>query len=81
LLIDSRCQHPDTMTRVEAVTVTGTATRLTGGDAFDKGIALLKERHPYLKHFLASESTALFTIDVIRYFHVTRFQEVSQWIP
>ncbi|UCE18273.1 MAG: pyridoxamine 5'-phosphate oxidase family protein [Gemmatimonadota bacterium] len=81
LVIDSRCQHPDDMTKVGAVTVTGKAERLQSGEEFEQGIALLKSRHPYLAHFLESDSTALFKVDVVRYFHVTRFQEVSQWIP
>ena len=81
LLIDSRCQYPDDMKRIEAVTITGRATRIEAGRDFEKGLALLKERHPYLESFLKSDSTALFRIDVIRYFHVARFQEVSQWIP
>ncbi len=81
LVIDSRCQHLDDMTQVDAVTITGKATQIQSGADYDQGISLLKNRHPYLVNFLDSESTALFRIDVVRYFHVTRFQEVSQWIP
>lgn len=81
LVIDSRCQHQDDMTQVSAVTITGRATQIQAEEDFQKGIDLLKKRHSYLEKFLNSESTALFRIDVVRYFHVTRFQEVSQWIP
>jgi nitroimidazol reductase NimA-like FMN-containing flavoprotein (pyridoxamine 5'-phosphate oxidase superfamily) len=81
LVIDSRCQHLDDMTQVDAVTITGKATQIQSGADYDLGMSLLKNRHPYLANFLDSESTALFRIDVVRYFHVTRFQEVSQWIP
>ncbi|MDZ7332787.1 MAG: pyridoxamine 5'-phosphate oxidase family protein [candidate division KSB1 bacterium] len=81
LVIDSRCQHQDDMTQVEAVTITGKATEIQSGSDYEQGIASLKHRHPYLADFLDSASTALFRIDVVRYFHVTRFQEVSQWIP
>lgn len=81
LVIDSRCQHLDDMTQVDAVTITGRATQIQAGADYEPGISLLKNRHPYLANFLDSESTALFRIDVVRYFHVTRFQEVSQWIP
>ncbi|MDZ7333266.1 MAG: pyridoxamine 5'-phosphate oxidase family protein [candidate division KSB1 bacterium] len=81
LVIDSRSQHQDDMTQVEAVTITGKATEIRSGRDYEQGIARLKSRHPYLAGFLDSASTALFRIDVVRYFHVTRFQEVSQWIP
>jgi nitroimidazol reductase NimA-like FMN-containing flavoprotein (pyridoxamine 5'-phosphate oxidase superfamily) len=81
LVIDSRCQHQDDMTQVDAVTITGKAVQIQAGTDYEKGIDMLKHRHPYLANFLDSASTALFRIDVVRYFHVTRFQEVSQWIP
>lgn len=81
LVIDSRCQHQQDMTEVEAVTITGKAKPLKGGSDYDKGIRLLKNRHAYLTSFLDSSSTVIFRIDVVRYFHVVRFQEVSQWIP
>ncbi len=81
LVIDSRCRHQEDMTKVEAVTITGKATQLKAGPDHQLGIKLLRNRHAYLANFLDSESTALFRIDVLRYFHVIRFQEVSQWIP
>jgi nitroimidazol reductase NimA-like FMN-containing flavoprotein (pyridoxamine 5'-phosphate oxidase superfamily) len=81
LVIDSRCQHQEDMTEVEAVTITGKAGIIEKGADYETGISLLKARHAYLSGFLDSESTALFRVDVVRYFHVVRFQEVSQWIP
>lgn len=81
LVIDSRCQHLEDMTEVEALTITGKAVRLQKGADYELGIRLLRARHAYLSTFLDSASTALFRIDVVRYFHVIRFQEVSQWIP
>lgn len=81
LVIDSRGQHRDDLTQVDAVTITGKASRIQSGADFDRGIAWLKNRHPYLASLLESDSTALFRIDGVRYFYVTRFQEVSQWIP
>ena len=81
LVIDSRSQHLEDMTKVEAVTITGKAKRLQKGTDYELGNRLLRDRHPYLSTFLDSASTALFRIDIVRYFHVIRFQEVSQWIP
>jgi nitroimidazol reductase NimA-like FMN-containing flavoprotein (pyridoxamine 5'-phosphate oxidase superfamily) len=81
LVVDSRCQHPDDMTQVDAVTITGRATHLESGAEHRAAADRLRDRHPYLLGFLEAASTAVFRVDVVRYLHVTRFQEVSQWIP
>ena len=81
LVVDNRGAHPDDMTKVEAITATGQACQVEAGPEFDCWAGLLVTRHPYLKPFVAAPSTALFRIDIVRYFYVTRFQEVHQWIP
>ena len=81
LLIDSRCRHQEELTAVEALTVTGRAEEISDGPLFSKGRTMLKGRHPYLKHFVESDTTALFAVSSARFLHVTRFQEVSQWVP
>ncbi len=81
LLIDNRCQHRDNMMNVEAVTATGHAKRIEEGMDFDDWSRLLTSRHPYLAGFVQSPTVALFRIEIVRYFHVVRFQEVRQWIP
>jgi uncharacterized protein YhbP (UPF0306 family) len=81
LVVDNRPKFGDDMTRIEGVTVTGRAVRLEPGADFERWVQRLIERHPYLDAFLAAPSTALFRIDVARFFHVERFQEVRQWIP
>ncbi|NNL64810.1 MAG: pyridoxamine 5'-phosphate oxidase family protein [Myxococcales bacterium] len=81
LVIDNRPKFEDDMTRIEAVTVTGRAVRLEPGADFERWAERLLDRHGYLRGFLAAPSTALFRVDVTRFFHVERFQEVRQWIP
>ncbi len=81
LLIDNRCQHLDNMMDVEAVTATGQAKRIEEGKNFDYWSRLLTARHEYLSGFIRSPTVALFCVDIVRYFHVVRFQEVRQWIP
>jgi hypothetical protein len=81
LVVDNRPRFEDDMTRIEAVTVTGRALRLEQGATFERWAQRLLERHSYLDAFLAAPTTALFRIDVARFFHVERFQEVRQWIP
>jgi nitroimidazol reductase NimA-like FMN-containing flavoprotein (pyridoxamine 5'-phosphate oxidase superfamily) len=81
LVIDNRSEHPDDMMQVEAVTVTGRAVRLDAPDARGEWANRLVERHLYLRDFIDAPSTAVFRVDVHRYFYVTRFQEVSEWLP
>jgi hypothetical protein len=42
---------------------------------------LLLTRHPYLRGFVEAPSTAIFRVQALRFLHVTRFQEVRQWVP
>ena len=81
LVVDSRSSFPDDMIKVEAITATGRATELEPGSEFDRWAALLSQRHPQLASFVHAPSTALFRIDIVRYLHVSRFQEVRQWVP
>ena len=81
LVIDSRSRFPDNMMQVEALTATGRATQLEPGPEFDRWADLLAGRHPQLASFVRAPSSALFRVDIIRYLHVSRFQEVHQWIP
>jgi nitroimidazol reductase NimA-like FMN-containing flavoprotein (pyridoxamine 5'-phosphate oxidase superfamily) len=81
LLVDNRSSFRDDMMKVSAVTVTGRASQVAPGTDFEQWADLLTARHPYLKSFVQAPSTALFRVDVVRCLHVTRFQEVRQWIP
>jgi nitroimidazol reductase NimA-like FMN-containing flavoprotein (pyridoxamine 5'-phosphate oxidase superfamily) len=81
LVVDSRCQHLDNMMKVAALTATGHAVQLEGGTEYERWAARLVARHPQLRAFVAAPSSALFRLDIVRYLHVTRFQEVHQWIP
>jgi nitroimidazol reductase NimA-like FMN-containing flavoprotein (pyridoxamine 5'-phosphate oxidase superfamily) len=81
LLVDNRPDHVDDMMQVEAITVTGRAEEVKTETHFDRCAGLLLARHPYLKSFVESESSAVFEIRVNRILHVTRFQEVNQWVP
>ncbi len=81
LVVDNRGKFPDDLMKVGAVTITGRAQQMEPGPSFDHLARLLTARHPYLKSFVQSPSTALFRVDAVRFLHVTRFQEVRQWIP
>jgi uncharacterized protein YhbP (UPF0306 family) len=81
LVVDNRGKFPEDLMKVEAVTITGRAAELEPGPGAEKWAGLLTARHPYLRSFVDSPSTALFRVDAVRFLHVTRFQEVRQWIP
>jgi nitroimidazol reductase NimA-like FMN-containing flavoprotein (pyridoxamine 5'-phosphate oxidase superfamily) len=81
LLINNRCAHPDDMMQVEAITATGRAIQVERDEGFDRWSRLLLARHPHLSEFLASPSVALFRVEIRRFFHVERFQEVHEWRP
>jgi nitroimidazol reductase NimA-like FMN-containing flavoprotein (pyridoxamine 5'-phosphate oxidase superfamily) len=81
LVIDNRARFPDDMMRVESITVTGRAVQLAPGPEREHWAARLIARHPYLESFVAAATSALFRVDVARFLHVVRFQEVRQWIP
>jgi uncharacterized protein YhbP (UPF0306 family) len=81
LVIDNRSALPGQLMDVEAVTATGRAHEVATGPAFEQWSRLLTDRHPYLDQFVRSASCGLFRVDIVRYFHVTRFQEVRQWVP
>jgi nitroimidazol reductase NimA-like FMN-containing flavoprotein (pyridoxamine 5'-phosphate oxidase superfamily) len=81
LVVDSRARSPGDLMQVSAVTITGKAQELEPGQQSEQWARLLTARHPYLRTFVESPSTALFRITTARFLHVTRFQEVRQWIP
>jgi hypothetical protein len=81
LVVDNRSKFPDDLMKVGAITVTGRAIEVEPGPELGRWAELLTSRHPYLKAFVRAPSTALFRVDVVRYLHVTRFQEVRQWVP
>ena len=81
LVIDNRPNKTDELMDIEAVTVTGRSRMIERGGEFDRWAELLITRHPYLKSFVTADSCALFRVDVVRFLHVARFQEVNQWVP
>ena len=81
LLIDNRSLHKSDITQLEAVTVTGRATMIERQPDAKAWMRLLADRHGYMKAFLEARTTALFLVEIVRYLHVVRFQDVNEWIP
>jgi nitroimidazol reductase NimA-like FMN-containing flavoprotein (pyridoxamine 5'-phosphate oxidase superfamily) len=81
LVIDDRSKKADELMDIEALTITGRSQLIERGEEFERWVELLTNKHPYLKSFARAATCALFRVDVIRFLHVARFQEVRQWIP
>jgi hypothetical protein len=81
LVVDDRPQCANDLMQVEAITATGRAKEIEAGPLRDRCSRLLVARHPYLSSFVAADSCAVFQIEITRFLHVSRFQEVTQWVP
>lgn len=79
VLIDSRFQTGCDYLNTESVTVIGAAHALRKGGKWTASVNLLKKKHPQLRDFFTSPTTAIIHIDVTHYIHVDRFQRISEW--
>lgn len=80
LLLDNRSQ-PSPITKAEAITLTGRAKPLRRGRERDEMAALYLFKHPDLKNFVESPSTALLALTINQAIHVSNFQTVMTWVP
>jgi heme iron utilization protein len=76
LLIDNRSNEVADIREAMAVTAIGTAFEVSesGREALDR---VYLQKHPNMKEFLFSPSTALIRVDIESYILVSRFQEVA----
>lgn len=77
LLVDSRSNKEIDFHQAEAVTIIGEAG-LVGEVELEQVRALYLDRHPSLKDFILSPSTAFFQVVVKHYILVDRFQHVVE---
>ncbi|NRA46055.1 MAG: pyridoxamine 5'-phosphate oxidase family protein [Oligoflexales bacterium] len=80
LSVDNRSTVGDNIMAIQSFTATGRCSKASAKD-YDWLAAMLTTRHPNLKDFITVKSCVLFRVDIFRFFHVMRFQEVCQWIP
>jgi heme iron utilization protein len=78
LLIDNRSNQVTDFSEAAAATILGTAQELTGAER-EAGLALFLARHPHLREFAASPSSALFQVQVASIYLVTFFQNVREF--
>jgi len=80
LLVDNRTNQVSDFMDAIAVTVHGTAGEL-GGEDRERMAGLYLAKHPHLKDFLASPSTALVLVEVSKFDVAERFQWVMELVP
>lgn len=76
LLVDNRSNEASDIREATALTIIGTACEVTEllREPLDR---VYLEKHPHMKEFLSSPSTALIKVDVESYILVSRFQNVT----
>jgi nitroimidazol reductase NimA-like FMN-containing flavoprotein (pyridoxamine 5'-phosphate oxidase superfamily) len=79
LMIDTRSNSAEGYMRSEAVTILGTAGTIRKGKKRDELAGVLIEKHPELKEFVNSVSTALVLVAFDKVIHVGKFQTVTEW--
>lgn len=80
LLVDNRTNQVADFIDAIAVTAHGTAVELEGDDRESMADVFLA-KHPHLKDFVASPSTALVMVEVSKFDVAKRFQWVMEMVP
>ncbi len=75
LLVDNRANREEDLHEASALTAVG-PVRETTGEERERAASVHLVRHPSLRDFLGSPTTAILVLEVERYFLVRRFQEV-----
>ena len=78
LLIDNRAGQAQALYEAAALTAYGTATEVAVAE-HAKVLESYLDRHPQLKTFVSSPTTAIFRIEVESYHLVQRFQNVTEF--
>ena len=78
LLIDNRANYSHALFEAAAVTAYGQANAVPEAKR-EEVLSLYLEKHPQLKSFVSSPTTALFQIVVDTYHLVQRFQQVTEF--
>jgi len=82
LVVDNRAGSlTDDNLHIDALTASGRAIQLHNGDEIDLWKRVLLQRHPLMQEFICASDNALFRVNIQRYIHVTRLNEVSEWSP
>ena len=78
MLINNCSNQASDIHNAVSVTAVGKAAEVVDASKEDLS-ALYLQKHPHLKEFLQTESTALVRVRVQRYFMVRKFQDVYEY--
>ena len=81
LVVNNREKNPYELMKIQAFTAIGSAEEIIDKKEHSRWSKLLLSRQSCLKKFLESPTTALFRIQISRYFFVSYFQDVREWAP
>lgn len=81
ILIDNRSDNEKSINDIAAITSIGEARILKEEAEKEKWSKVLLDKHSYLDDFIEAETTALILVEISKYYYVTSFQEVIEWIP
>jgi nitroimidazol reductase NimA-like FMN-containing flavoprotein (pyridoxamine 5'-phosphate oxidase superfamily) len=79
ILIDSRKNSARDYMGAESVTIVGKAKSVRRGKRWKDLFTILVRKHPALREFVTSPSTALVLIEAEHCVHVGQFQVISEW--
>jgi uncharacterized pyridoxamine 5'-phosphate oxidase family protein len=79
VLIDTRANTESDYLNAEAITISGDAVPVRRGMKWKKFAGIFLRKHPELRGFVDSPSSALILVKATRCYHVGSFQTVSEW--
>ena len=80
LLIDNRNNTEEAYMGAESISILGTAKPVRRGKRWQELSRIFLRKHPALRGFVESPSTALILVEATRCIHVSRFQMISEWV-
>jgi general stress protein 26 len=81
ILVDDRSQQQDSINQISALTITGKARILRDKNEITNWAGLLTGKYPNLTAFVKAPNTAVILVEVVRFFYVSKFQEVQEFDP
>jgi uncharacterized pyridoxamine 5'-phosphate oxidase family protein len=79
IMIDSRSNAEKGYMQSEAITILGSATPLRKGGKWNELSDILIKKHPRLKEFVRSASTAVVLVSFTKVLHAGKFQSITVW--
>lgn len=79
ILIDNRSSNRKNLMTTEAIMIIGKARNIVRGKIYKELATIFLKKHPDLKEFVESDTTALIVVKATWCIHVGKFQTISLW--